>query len=176
MTTTSIVGKSRATVQSFYKRKDRFWFEKLARNKDDKEVVEFFVSNFITCTDPSKLWIGEMMREGEGRYTAWKKRNQSLSYIFKEELESTLANQDLGTVFASKSGHPIILKKYLGGDISIETLVILDKILDFRKNFDAKLDDPVWQTVSLRMKKYSPFLNIDVFRYKKIVKEIVLGK
>ena len=26
-------GKSRATVQSFYKRKDRFWFEKLARNK-----------------------------------------------------------------------------------------------------------------------------------------------
>ena len=43
-------GKSRATVQSFYKRKDRFWFEKLARNKDDKEVIEFFVSNFITCT------------------------------------------------------------------------------------------------------------------------------
>ena len=48
-------GKSRATVQSFYKRKDRFWFEKLARNKDDKEVIEFFVSNFITCTDPSKI-------------------------------------------------------------------------------------------------------------------------
>ena len=50
-----------ATVQSFYKRKDRFWFEKLARNKSDQEVVEFFVSNFITCTDPSKLWIGEMI-------------------------------------------------------------------------------------------------------------------
>ena len=81
-------GKSRATVQSFYKRKDRFWFEKLARGKDDKEVVDFFVSNFITCTDPSKLWIGEMIREGEDRYTAWKKRNQSLSYIFKEESES----------------------------------------------------------------------------------------
>ena len=169
-------GKSRATVQSFYKRKDRFWFEKLARGKDDKEVIEFFVSNFITCTDPSKLWIGEMMREGEGRYTTWKKRNQSLSYIFKEELECILANQDLDTAFASKNGHPTILKKYLGGDISIETLVILDKILDFRRNFDAKLNDPVWQTVSLRMKKYSPFLNIDVFRYKKIVKEIVLGK
>ena len=78
-------GKSRATVQSFYKRKDRFWFEKLSRNKDDKEVIEFFISNFITCTDPSKLWIGEMIREGEGRYTLWKKRTQSLSYLFKEE-------------------------------------------------------------------------------------------
>ena len=59
-------GKSRATVQSFYKRKDRFWFEKLARNKSDKEVEEFFIANFITCVDPGKLWIGEMIKEGEG--------------------------------------------------------------------------------------------------------------
>ncbi len=108
-------GKSRATVQSFYKRKDRFWFEKLARNKDDKEVIEFFVSNFITCTDPSKLWIGEMMREGEGRYTAWKKRNQSLSYIFKGEIENLLLKiKKLDAVFDSTSGHPIILKKLFG--------------------------------------------------------------
>ena len=168
-------GKSRATVQSFYKRKDRFWFEKLARNKDDQEVIDFFVSNFITCTDPSKLWIGEMIREGEGRYTAWKKRNQSLSYIFKEEMQSILANQDLDSIFSRKSGHPIILKKYLGGDISIETMVILDQILDYRREFDKHLQDPVWETVSMRMKKYSPFLNIEVSRYKKVLKEVVLG-
>jgi hypothetical protein len=168
-------GKSRATVQSFYKRKDRFWFEKLARNKSDQEVIEFFVSNFITCTDPSKLWIGEMIREGEGRYTAWKKRTQSLSYIFKEEIQSILANQDLDSIFSRKSGHPIILKKYLGGDISIETMVILDQILEYRKEFDKHLQDPVWETVSMRMKKYSPFLNIEVSRYKKVLKEVVLG-
>ena len=168
-------GKSRATVQSFYKRKDRFWFEKLARNKSDQEVIDFFVSNFITCTDPSKLWIGEMIREGEVRYTDWKKRNQSLSYIFKEEIESILANQDLDSIFSRKSGHPIILKKYLGGDISIETMVILDQILEYRKEFDKHLQDPVWETVSMRMKKYSPFLNIEVSRYKKVLKEVVLG-
>ena len=168
-------GKSRATVKSFYKRKDRFWFEKLARNKSDQEVIEFFVSNFITCTDPSKLWIGEMIREGEGRYTAWKKRTQSLSYIFKEEIQNILANQDLDSIFSRKSGHPIILKKYLGGDISIETMVILDQILEYRKEFDKHLQDPVWETVSMRMKKYSPFLNIEVSRYKKVLKEVVLG-
>jgi len=167
-------GKSRATVQTFYKRKDRFWFEKLARNKSDQEVIDFFVSNFITCTDPSKLWIGEMIRDGESRYEQWKKRNQSLSYIFKEEVESVLANQDIDSIFARKNGHPIILKKYLGGEISIETLVILDRILEFKGNFDKKLEDPVWETVSLRMKKYSPFLNIDVHRFKTILKKIVL--
>ena len=61
--------------------------------------------------------------------------------------------------------HPQILKEYLRENISIETMVILDKILGFRQEFDEKLQDPVWQTVSMRIKKYSPFLNIDVFRY-----------
>lgn len=168
-------GKSRATVQSFYKRKDRFWFEKLARNKSDQEVIEFFVSNFITCTDPSKLWIGEMIREGEGRYTAWKKRNQSLSYIFKEESEKLFENQKLDSIFDCSKGHPPILKMFLSGSISPETLVIYDKIFLFGNNFDKKLQDPVWETVSMRIKKYSPFLNIDVFHYKKILKEIIHG-
>ena len=168
-------GKSRATVQSFYKRKDRFWFEKLTRNKSDQEVIEFFISNFITCTDPSKLWIGEMIREGEGRYTAWKKRNQSLSYVFKEETEKLFSDQKLDEVFNCSKGHPPVLKNFLNGNISIETLVIYDRILLFGNNFDKKLKDPVWETVSLRIKKYSPFLNIDVFHYKKILKEIVHG-
>jgi len=168
-------GKSRATVQSFYKRKDRFWFEKLARNKSDEEVVDFFVSNFITCTDPGKLWIGEMIKDGEGRYTEWKKRNQSLSYVFKEETESIFSDGNFDSMFAMDgTRHPQILKEYLRKNISIETLVILDRILGFRENFDSHLKDPVWETVSMRMKKYSPFLNIDVQRYKKILKQVVL--
>ncbi len=167
-------GKSRATVQSFYKRKDRFWFEKLARNKSDQEVIEFFVSNFITCTDPGKLWIGEMIREGDCRYTNWKKRTQSLSYLFKEETNEIFSDGNFDSMFAMDgTRHPQILKEYSRENISIETMVILDKILGFRQEFDEKLQDPVWQTVSMRIKKYSPFLNIDVFRYKKVLKEVV---
>ena len=92
-------GKSRATVQSFYKRKDSFWFEKLARNKDDKEVVEFFVSNFITCTDPSSFLDRRNDREGEGRYTSWKKRTQSMSYLFKEEVEKVFSDNNFDAMF-----------------------------------------------------------------------------
>ena len=167
-------GKSRATVQSFYKRKDRFWFEKLARNKSDKEVEEFFIANFITCVDPGKLWIGEMIKEGEGRYTSWKKRNQSLSYIFKEEVENVFDNKKVDDMFDCSKGHPPILKSYLGGDISLESMVIYDRIFDYGKDFDKRLKDPVWETVSRKIKKYSPFLNIDVSRYKKILKEVII--
>jgi hypothetical protein len=72
------------------------------------------------------------------------------------------------------SSHPQILKEYLKDNISIETFVILDRILGFTKDWDSKLSDPVWETVSMRMKKYSPFLNIEVSRYKKILKQVVL--
>ncbi len=53
-------------------------------------------------------------------------------------------------------------------------MVVLDKILGYKNNFDKKMDDPIWEIVSLKIKKYSPFLNIDIFMYKKILKEVVL--
>ena len=167
-------GKTRATVQAFYKRKDRFWFEKFARSKNDKEVEEFFVSNFIYSTDPATVWIGEMIKEGEGRYTEWKKKVQSLTYIFREETESVFDNKKVDDMFDCSKGHPPILKSYLGGDISLESMVIYDRIFDYGKDFDKRLKDPVWETVSRKIKKYSPFLNIDVSRYKKILKEVII--
>ena len=165
-------GKTRASNQAFYKRKDRFWFEKFARQKNDKEIEEFFVSNFIYSTDLSTVWIGEMIKEGEGRYSEWKKKVQSLTYIFKEETESVFENKKVDDMFDCSKGHPPILKSYLGGDISLESMVIYDRILGYGKDFDKRLKDPVWETVSRKIKKYSPFLNIDVSRYKKILTEV----
>ena len=167
-------GKTRASNQAFYKRKDRFWFEKFARQKNDKEIEEFFVSNFIYSTDPSTVWIGEMIKEGEGRYTEWKKKVQSLTYVFKEETESVFENKKVDDMFDCSKGHPPILKSYLGGDISLESMVIYDRIFDYGKDFDKRLKDPVWETVSRKIKKYSPFLNIDVSHYKKILKEVII--
>ena len=167
-------GKTRASNAAFYKRKDRFWFEKFARQKNDKEIEEFFVSNFIYSTDPSTVWIGEMIKEGEGRYQEWQKKVQSLTYVFKEETESVFENKKVDDMFDCSKGHPPILKSYLGGDISLESMVIYDRILGYGKDFDKRLKDPVWETVSRKIKKYSPFLNIDVSRYKKILKEVII--
>ena len=168
-------GKSRATVQSFYKRKDRFWFEKVARQKSDQEIIEFFVANFVSCPDPETLWIGEMIKEGEERYTNWKKKIQSLSYVFKEETEKLFDDKKVDEIFQCSKGHPLILKSFLSGKISLETMVIYDRIFLFGKDYDKKLKDPVWETVSRKIKKYNPFLNIDVQRYKSILKNVVLG-
>ena len=166
-------GKSRASLQSFYKRKDRFFFEKLSRQKDDDEVLNFFVSNFVECDDPQSLWIGEIVRNGETNYNEWRKRTQSLTYIFRQESESLFSEHKVDEVFDCSKGHPIILKKYLGKDICLETMIIYDRIFGFVNNFDKKLKDPVWLSVSTRLKKYSSFIHTDTFKYKKILKEVV---
>ncbi len=166
-------GKSRATMTSFNKRKDKYWFEKTSRKYTDQEVVDFLLSNFINASNPQNLWIGEIINSGERTYSEWMKRQQSLTYLFTEQSSELLSEKNLDEVFNCSKGHPIVLKKYLGGDISLETLAILEKVFSFQKRFDKKLTDPVWETVSLKLKKYLPFININVFHFKNILRGIV---
>ena len=168
-------GKSKVTIQSFYKRKDRFWFEKLSRKKSDKEIIEFFVSNFSSCDDPQSLWIGEIIKEGEHNYLNWSKKVQSLAYVFKNEVNELFNSDNFDKMFEiKKNSHPQIIKEFLKKNISLETLIILDKILNYKKSFDNKISDPIWELISLKIDKYSPFLSIDICKYKKILKECVL--
>lgn len=168
-------GKSRASVQSFNKRKDRYFFEKMSRQKSDEEIKAYFVANFVECTDPQRLWIGEIISDGEKNYTSWLKRIQSLTYMFKTESEVFISKESIETLFECKPNrHPDILKKHLQNAITLETMVILDNILGYVKRFDKNISDPIWETVSLRIKKYKPFLNIDESKCKQILKEIVL--
>ena len=166
-------GKSRATMTSFNKRKDKYWFEKTSRKYSDEEITDFLLANFVTTDTPQNLWIGEIINSGEKTYADWMKRQQSLTYLFKEQSTELLSQEKLEDVFNCSKGHPIVLKKYLGGEISLETLTILEKIFSFVKNFDTKLQDPVWESVSLKIRKYLPFLNINVFNYKKILRDLV---
>ena len=166
-------GKSRATITSFNKRKDKYWFEKTSRKYSDQEILDFLLSNFITANNPQNLWIGEIINSGERTYADWMRRQQSLTYLFKEQSKELLSENKLEEVFNCSKGHPLILKRYLGGSISLETFAIFEKIFSFGKNFDEKLKDPVWESVSLKLKKYLPFLNINVFQYKKFLRELI---
>jgi len=165
--------KTRASLDSFYKRKDRYFFEKTSRQRSDKEVESFFVANFASSDDPQSLWIGEIIRSGETKYSEWKKKIQSLSYVFKQDSEKIFSSYQLEEIFDCSKGHPPLLKNFLSGKISLETLVIYDQIFHYGKDFDKKLKDPIWESVSIRVRKYNPFLNINVFEYKKMLIQII---
>ena len=165
--------KVRASVTSFNRRADKYWFEKTSRKYKDEEIVNFLVANFVESTSVNQIWIGEIINSGERTYAEWIRRQQSLTYLFKEQSNELFSENELESLFNCSKGHPLLLKKFLSGSISLETFVIYNKIFHFSKNFDKNLDDPVWETVSLKLKKYDPFINIDVFQYKKILRDIV---
>ena len=167
-------GKTSASAASFDKRKDKFKFVKLSTKLSDPQIIDYYLANFIR----GKKWIGDFDK------TNWlehKKVNQSLEYVYENDIEKLLTiTENFDILFKVGEGnHPKLVKAYLGKKVSLETLVILEKVLQFRKQFDAKISETyIWPKVSLLIKKYEPFLEIDVraFRMKTLtlVKELML--
>lgn len=168
-------GKVTAKKESFLKRKDRFFFERLSREKTSQEIIEYFVANFIESSDSSKVWVGDLKTTGKINYDNFLKRKQALEYIFTEQLKNLTEDQHLLDVIVSdKNKHPVVLKKYLKKEICIETIIILDDLLHFGKSINE--DDIIWKGVKMLMDKYRPFFVYDKSTYTKLIKQVCLTK
>ena len=169
-------GRVRATKNSFLKRKDLLSIRRVAETYSDKDIVDFLVANFVS----GDRWGGVFDVESKERYQGWKKRIESISYTFKKEVDKAAAYADkLGITFnqlfyCNHGQHPFIIKMYLRNDISIETLVILNKLNNFTDQLDHDLkDDLVWPDTSRIIKKYSPFLEIKKDKYNEIYRRAI---
>ena len=166
-------GKTRSSVAAFNKRRDKYFFERMSRKLSDDEIKMYFIANFIATDNPSSVWVGEIMQSGERHYTELSKKYQSITYLFKEECSDLFDEYKLDQIFDCSKGHPPIFKRYLAGEISAETITILDIIFGFTSKIDKKLSDPVWETVSMKIKKYKPFINIDILKCKSILRGLI---
>ena len=159
-------GKSRAKIDSFYKRKDRYFFEKMSRKYRDPEIKNFFLANFVDTDNPQGLWIGNIIRSGEGVYKQWQKRQQSMFYNFKQKSDELMDQYTYDQFFDASKGHPPILKEHLAGNISAEEMCVYEKLFGYCKDYDKQLKDPVWKVIGMKIRKYLPFLNIDKEKYR----------
>ena len=167
-------GKTKITEANFEKRKDKYFFKKLTNKHKDCEVLPYFVANFVA--DPTN-WIGSMVRtDGEDNFQFWKKRMESLHYKFSEDVDFLLEEvDDFDQLFKLDGTHPPLLKFLLGKQISMETFVLLNQILYFIPQFDKKITEHlIWKDVRRTVLKYSPFVSVDMVKYKNTLKEKVL--
>ena len=168
-------GKVNAKEESFLKRKDKFFFAKLQRKYNNDQLRDLFVSNFA---DGEDFWIGNVLtQKAEGVYNEWKSRQIKLSYIFEQDLKFlkdyySERNLDFNSLFVMEDGHPILLQCVLRNDIFVETMIIIDKTLNYSKKWNKVLDDPVWTEFKKRMDKYSPFINFDNEKGKNILRKV----
>ncbi len=170
-------GKIRASQESFLKRRDKFFFRKLQKKYKGQDLIDYFVANFISNGDN---WIGNLIgQESEENYARWRKTMESLSYTFRNELRDVVDycsenDINLNDLIRVKLGsHPPLLHLFLKGDISIETLIILNRSLRFFGYWNQKLNDIVWEETYKKIKNYSPFLKTDTDKFNKIIKELI---
>lgn len=157
-------GKTRVTFQSFESRKDKLFFQKVAKHSDPKNYI---LSNLL---ENNKVWIKDIAysQNAEEIYQQWAKRVQSLSYNFKNECSNLLDNFDEN--FKVKSNHPHVLRLFLSKKICLETLIILVDTVNCMPYWNNKMSyDPVWEETAEKIIKYRPFLKYDKEKIKKIL-------
>ena len=75
-------GRVKASKQAFFKRKDLFAIKKISETMKDKEVVDFLISNFIS----GDRWGGLFDIESKKNYLDWKRKIESIGYVFNKEI------------------------------------------------------------------------------------------
>ena len=165
-------GKVNTSVDAFENRKDKWHFYKLSRRFDNEEQGrDFIVANLVH--DPN-VWVGNLLvEESNIQYRKRQKVIQSLTYTFTNEIESLVSHNNPNDLFMIHDGeYPELLQKLLHDEISIETVCILNKILNFLPAWDKKIVDTIhYPNVSRKLKKYTPFIQFEPTKYKIILKK-----
>ena len=157
-------GKVKAWRTTFETRKDKYFFYKLSKQKDP---IEFLIANFVGNDD---FYIGDIRDDKANEvYMDYKKRLQSLSYVFKSDLSKMKENFN-DNIIVPKNEHPYLLRLYMRKDICIETLTLINKCVNIFNYWDKELEnDIMWPDIKLKATKYSPFLNVDINKYREII-------
>ncbi len=165
------LGRTTARLETFTKRRDRYFFHKLSKSYNNSTIVDYFVSNFVSNTN---LWVGDIIgKTGDDHYKQWSKKIEALHYYYEQDIDYIL-EQDckFDDLFMSVNGqHPPILKMFLSKRINFETVLILDDILSFTKQLNKNISEKVlWPKLYDRMIRYKPFLNYNLTKYKMTLK------
>jgi len=158
---------------TFEARNDVFHFRRLERRYKD-DLTAFYVANM----SQGIRFIREMVTvEAEKRYVDWKRHMESLTYRFKQDMQNVAENcKDVNKAWSTSGDHPEILRLYLGGKVSIESLILSDRVLKFQDNWDTRITDTIiWPDVSRLMRKYGPFVKADNDAIKKTMRQVFIA-
>ena len=173
-------GRVTAKLESFTKRPDRYFFHKLSKKYNEKDILDFFVSNF--AIDGNK-WIGNVLNnEGTENYTRYRKYKEAFGYHFRNDCVSIVHDFSRRGIsfddgFRITNGqHPRVLRLLIQKKIYIQTAIVLDSILSFSKVWNKEISEKVvWPKIAHTITKLKPFVNFNFTEAKLIVKEIFVN-
>jgi hypothetical protein len=159
-------GKVKSSLETFKTKSDAYFFVKTARKQDYKNII---LANIVK--NPN-VWVGEISDDsGMETYTEWKRRNESLGYIFELELQQF--DDDIRRNFVSNDGEtPKVIHLHLARKISPETFSIVCHLTNAYAFWEEKsVDFFLYNDIIRHSKKYYPFLSFDKKKFTQIIKK-----
>ena len=172
-------GKVNCKLETFTKRNDRYFFHKLSKRYNERDILDYFVANF---TLNSGKWIGNLIQnDGRDIYLNFKKRKESFGYHFRSDLvaiNNDFTNRGLSFddgFLCSGGQHPRLLRLLIQKRASFQTIVALNHFLSFTKNWDKEItENVVWPKISSTIAKLKPFVRFNITECKLIMKEVFI--
>jgi hypothetical protein len=151
--------KTSAKPQSFWKRKDKYYFAKIAKRfNTEQEMIDFYVCHFSRGVK----WVGEML-DADTEFTDWKKRRESLTYFIEFDLQTLSDFHDtFDALFeiGDESPYPRIINYYFQEHIDINTVAVLDRLTGFLDK--AKVNEnQLYPEIKSKIQKYGQFIQFD---------------
>lgn len=157
-------GKIKGDPDKFMLRPDKYFYQKLSKRSD---LDHFVLANML---EEPNIWVGDLFSDKcEKRYTIWKRRRESLTYNFTNDLKR-MKDVFSENISISDGEHPHIVLLYRRGEINLETLVIIEDLLNLIPKWDEKIkDNIIWPEIKLLILKYKPFVQYDRKKCKEIM-------
>ena len=160
-------GKVKYSVDQFHKNKHRYVYEKLSKKFSDEDLKKFFIANFL---QNETVWVQDLLsQEAYENYVNFNKKQQSLSYVFENDLLNIFSEQNHKKLFTTNTNDfPGLLTKLLRNEVCPETVIIMNEFMDFLPKWEKNIkDDFIWPRVKHKMFKYRSFLEYDRSKFKK---------
>tara|TARA_B100001113_G_scaffold314597_1_gene280287 strand:- start:2968 stop:3558 length:591 start_codon:yes stop_codon:yes gene_type:complete len=161
--------KSNVTPKSFFARKDKYFFAKLAKTYDDK-LLQYYIANFKNGVS----YVGDMLNEGgESNFKEHMKVRESIHREFQKDINTLIdMDKEFDSFFEAKQTHPLIIKLLMREEINLETVAILDSILGFMDREGSKITETIiWPDIYRKVMKYKPFVDFNKAKCIDIIKK-----
>jgi DNA-binding transcriptional regulator/RsmH inhibitor MraZ len=136
-------------------------------------MTAFIVANMV---EDENSWVGNLLQEpAEVNFRKHQKVIQSFSYTFENECRSLFeGTTNPNDIIMTDGVYPVLLTKTLRSEVSIETLCVLNGILNFFPMWAKRIDDTIrWPEFRRKCVKYASFLPKDDVKYKLILKKVL---
>ena len=169
-------GKTNVSKQTFTTNKSKYQFYKLSRKYGIDDLKNFYVANFI---EGNGDWVGDLLQGGDENYHKWQKRQQSLTYVFENDIMYLFDLVD-GAEFANRDdilkpidgGWPMLITKLMKNKVSLESVCILIELVGCMPRWEKQItEDIIWPPYKRLIQRYTPFINYDKTKFLHILKK-----